>query len=521
MSAMLLTGVFLLFCCGTLSYAFTMPDTGETTCYDASGNVISCVGTGQDGEHIINPMVYTDNGDGTVTDKVTGLMWQKQDPGTAMTWSTAVAYCGSLNLAGHSDWRLPSTTELLSIVNASLSSETAIMTNTTYFQGPLTAASYWTSIVAAWDSASAWYIAFGGGYDGITSQTQTMDARCVRGAPTGEDEFTDNNNGTVTDNVTGLMWQQTGPSSTMTWANALTYCNGLSLAGHADWRLPNAKDLASIFDYNESAPSIDTTFFPDGGGIDWSSTTDSEIGNKAWAVDFYYNGISPFYSKTSANSVRCMRGGQPVLPNFSDVPSTDSYYGYIEAIYNAGITVGCGNGDYCPSESVTRDQMAAFIIRALYGENFTCNGGASCSTETPYFSDVPATNNFFKYIQKMKELGITTGCGNNDYCPSESVTRDQMAAFLVRANQIKSGLAPENFTCTGSGYSLVLNCATMVNPYFSDVPNASADQFYKYIQKLDELKITVGCGNGDYCPFENVTRDQMSAFLARSFLGMQ
>jgi streptogramin lyase len=82
---------------------------------------------------------------------------------------------------------------------------------------------------------------------------------------------------------------------------------------------------------------------------------------------------------------------------------------------------------------VTRDETAAFIIRALYPTGFTCNGGANCATETPYFKDVPATDSFFPYVQKLYELGITTGCGNSDYCPSQYVTRDQAAAFLSRA----------------------------------------------------------------------------------------
>jgi probable HAF family extracellular repeat protein len=111
------------------------------------------------------------------------------------------------------------------------------------------------------------------------------------------------------------------------------------------------------------------------------------------------------------------------VPTFSDVSSTSIYENYIEAIYNNGITTGCGNNQYCPSEQVTRDQMAAFIIRALYGENFPY-------TLTPYFTDVPSTDIFFKYIQRLKDLAITTTSGT--YVPSEGVSRGQMAAFIVR-----------------------------------------------------------------------------------------
>jgi hypothetical protein len=177
---------------------------------------------------------------------------------------------------------------------------------------------------------------------------------------------------------------------------------------------------------------------------------------------------------------------------FSDVPSSYWAYPFIEAIYNAGITIGCGSGDYCPSEDVTRDEMAAFIIRAVYGENFTYN-------TTPYFTDVPATDYFFPYIQKMKDMNITTMSGT--YMPSDPVTRDEMAAFLARARQVKAGQGAENFTYTAT-------------PYFTDVP--ATDPYFPYVQNLKDNGITTVTGT--YDPDEIVPRDQMAAFIARAFL---
>jgi len=190
-------------------------------------------------------------------------------------------------------------------------------------------------------------------------------------------------------------------------------------------------------------------------------------------------------------------------PSFNDVSIESTYESYIEAIYNNGITTGCGKGSYCPSEEVTRDQMAAFIMRAWYGLNFDLYAPTPYTyTSTPYFSDVPATDYYFKFIQKLKDLGITTMSGT--YLPSEVVTRDQMAAFLVRAIQSKAGQDTENFTYTST-------------PYFTDVP--ATDTYFKYIQKLKDLGITTM--SGIYLPTEDVTRDQMAAFLARAFLGMK
>jgi hypothetical protein len=118
---------------------------------------------------------------------------------------------------------------------------------------------------------------------------------------------------------------------------------------------------------------------------------------------------------------------------FRDVPSGYWAEDYIIAIYDAGITTGCAQGNpdtlenerrYCPEDSVTRGQMAAFIIRAKYGEDFSY-------TTTPYFSDVPSTHGFFKYVQKLRDDRITVVI--DTYGVDNIVTRAQMAAFLARA----------------------------------------------------------------------------------------
>jgi len=281
---------------------------------------------------------------------------------------------------------------------------------------------------------------------------------------------------------------------------------------------------------------------PSTGTITWNGSTDMASYSSGTNVTLTatanfgstFTGWSGACQTESATCVVTMTADEAVTahyiitgtPSFSDVPSTSTYESYIEAIYNNGITTGCGSGDYCPSEDVTRDQMAAFLVRATQvaaGQNttsFTCNGGVagssvSCATTTPYFSDVSAIDSFFPYVQKLYELGITTGWGGGDYCPSENVTRDQMAAFIIRALYGGSSYTP---ICNGgvAGASLVCSSTT---PYFSDVP--ATDQFFPYVQKMKELGITTGCGGGQYCPFDDVTRDQMAAFLARTFLGMQ
>jgi hypothetical protein len=177
---------------------------------------------------------------------------------------------------------------------------------------------------------------------------------------------------------------------------------------------------------------------------------------------------------------------------FSDLLSSDWEYNYALALYDNHITTGCSQNPlgYCPDDIVTRGQMAAFLIRSLYGENFTYS-------QVPYFNDVPTTNTFFKYVQKLKDLGLTAI--NETYGVDDQVTRGQMAAFIIRA------VFGETFPYTPT-------------PYYADVP---ADNIYfKYIQKLKDVGITTTT-TGTYMVDDFVTRAQIAAYLARAFLGMQ
>jgi len=123
-------------------------------------------------------------------------------------------------------------------------------------------------------------------------------------------DFTDNGDEAVTDNNTGLMWQQ-GEGEQKTWEDAMSYCeDNLSLAGYTDWRLPNKNELNSIVDYEIHDPAIDTNFFPDANASSyWSSTTSADYSANACYVSFYYGYVS-YSNKTDFYYVRCVRAGQ-------------------------------------------------------------------------------------------------------------------------------------------------------------------------------------------------------------------
>jgi len=198
---------------------------------------------------------------------------------------------------------------------------------------------------------------------------------------------------------------------------------------------------------------------------------------------------------------------QPAGIDFCDVPPGYLYQTYIDAIFTSGIATGCVQNAspidrrYCPSEDVPRNQMAAFIIKALQIAAGQPAGGFTY-TKTPYFTDVPSTYPYFSYIQRLRDLAITTVVGT--YSHLEEVSRGQMAAFIVRALQVEAGLPTESFT-----YS--------TTPYFTDVPAGST--YFSYVQRLKDLGITNVTGT--YGVDEPVPRDQMAAFVARAFLGLQ
>jgi hypothetical protein len=126
----------------------------------------------------------------------------------------------------------------------------------------------------------------------------------------------------------------------------------------------------------------------------------------------------------------------PPTAYFQDVPATgvpdSQFFDFVQRIAQLGITVGCQTTPalFCPDESITEGEMAVFMIRGWMQAN---NTTTFTYPPTPYFTDVPATDEYFAYIQKMAQMGFWTGCTKTTYCESSSVTRDQMAPMVMRA----------------------------------------------------------------------------------------
>ncbi len=181
------------------------------------------------------------------------------------------------------------------------------------------------------------------------------------------------------------------------------------------------------------------------------------------------------------------------LADFTDVPQDNIFHDDVETVFRAGITAGCGAGNFCVANAVTRAQMAVFLLKAEHGSSYVppdCAG---------VFIDVPCPSAFAAWIEQLSAEGITAGCGGGNYCPDNPVRRDQMAVFLLKTENGAAYVPP---SCTG---------------VFGDV--VCPGPFTDWIEQLYADLITGGCSASPllYCPGSSNTRGQMAVFLVKTF----
>lgn len=281
----------------------------------------------QDAGRVMNQPSYTDNDNGTVTDDITGLMWQ-QDMGEKMTYAEALVAISDFNLGGYDDWRLPTIKELYSLIlfSGRVFGETA-QTNfidSDYFDQPwgdtdigereidaqTWSSTHYTSVTMNSDTTIFGVNFVDGRIKGYpkylkrTGEANAMYFRFVRGNEDyGSNLFYDNNNGTVTDSATLLMWQQADDGVARDWPEAISYCEALALGGHDDWHLPNAKELHTILDYSRSPDATNSA------------------------------AIDPVFSTTSINDAEGNAGHYPYF--WTTSPHKDGPNQYSSAVYIA------------------------------------------------------------------------------------------------------------------------------------------------------------------------------------------
>lgn len=335
---------------------------------------------GQDATYSGNQPSYTNNGDGTITDNITGLMWQ-QDMGEPRSWSNAMGNASKVNTGGYTDWRMPTIKELYSLIYYTGQCRGPKVLNkfidTKYFNQPLGDTSNGGREIDAQTWSSTEYLGitmrndesvFGVNFvDGRVKAYPKVKpngeillkyARYVRGNPDyGKNHFVDNNDGTVTDLATGLMWQKRDDGKARNWEDALAYAENMELANHSDWRLPNAKELQSIVDYSRSPqakggyspavdPIFDTSKIKDSEGNDfypyfWTSTTLLDGLNPANSAVYIAFGRAlgdlrtpsgeQLFDVHGAGAVR----SDPKNGNPQDYPShTTGFQGDVQYVYN-------------------------------------------------------------------------------------------------------------------------------------------------------------------------------------------
>ncbi len=305
---------------------YAIVSTEQSACYDDRGMVVSPKKGepfyGQDAQRVTHPASYHDNGDGTITDRVTGLMWQKGFK--LVEWRNAHSDAAADRTAGYSDWRVPTIKELYSLVNfdgrtgsappeqigAPKDARPYLDTRVFAFEYPSRGRfidaqylSATTNVSRVMERLDGFYgVNFADGRikcypkEGNRSRT-TFYARYVRGNPVyGRNDFHDNSDGTITDRATGLTWMKVDSGDPglrarlgryarqdgrLDWREALDFASRLDYAGKSDWRLPNAKELQSLVDYLRSVETSDSA------SID-ALFSASPIMNEGEARDFGY-----------------------------------------------------------------------------------------------------------------------------------------------------------------------------------------------------------------------------------------
>ena len=358
---------------------YPIVDTNQGLCYNKS-EVIECPARseafyGQDAQYTGTPPSYTDNVDGTITDNVTGLVWTQDLSGYSMPWAEASSYCESLTVGDTTNWRLPNVKELWSIRDFSAGWP---WVDTDYFylvgDGSQGAQQHsWSSNYYRVDTEEAVKnVAFI--VNDWTGHIKALDGnrfvRCVSGDEYGMNDFVDNGDSTITDNATGLMWEQNDSGKAMNWVAALAYAEASTNAGYDDWRLPNVKELQSLADYSGVFPAIDSTMFKvsgitnEAGNADypyyWSSTSNPYIDpNDAygyWYAWYIAAGYAVDASGNDTHGAGAVRFDTKSADGAGG-PDGERYYNYVRLV-RGGNVVETPNGD---PTTVNPDRIIAFI----------------------------------------------------------------------------------------------------------------------------------------------------------------
>ncbi len=242
-----------------------------------------------------------------------------------------------------------------------------------------------------------------------------------------------------------------------------------------------------------------------GGGLPWLTLTPTEgtvpaAGQLDINAEFFPEGVAPAHYGLFRAVIKSTNDTPAALPDipvyftkaFWDVPRDHWADGHIHALAGVRVTRGCGGGNFCPENTLTRAEMAVTVVRAMYGPDYAPPPAVGIFADV----EISDTNNTADYIEQLYNDGIVNGCSAGPpvlYCPNDIVNRAQMAKFLALAFELP--ILP----ATG---------------YFTDVTGVH-EWAAPYAEALFEAGITLGCGPQIYCPGNNITRAELAVMLVR------
>ena len=498
--------------------AVQLPKTGQATCYNESGAIIDCSGTGQDGELQSgvtwpNPR-FTNNGDQSVTDNLTGLIWTKdadlmktRDPsfdtdGTpqdgVVTRQHALNYIKKLNsenYQGHNDWRLPNRNELESLVNKGQTNP-ATWLNTQGFSNVQPDYYCSSSTNVSWTD-EAWFVHMRDGYTsgwnksygvfhvwpvrsglGALSLAKTGQVDCyatlgdiINCQGTGQDgelqtgvawpspRFSDNGDQTVTDNLTGLIWTKEANTATgkKTWQEALTYIKALNSSyylGHNDWRLSNRNEFESLVNKGQASPAtwLNTVGFTNAqSSWYWTSTTIANDTSYAWGVSMVESWVGD-YGRFIDKTVNYYVW--PVRSGQS-VPINSLTFSVVKSGTGTGTVTSSTGGINCGSTcsaSITTGTSVTLTATPSSGSTFTGWAGA-CSGTGVCTVNMDAA----KSVTATFTLTVIDGvCGSSNAQSFALAPTSNLCSSGTASTVTNSGTGPWNWLCnsTSSGNSV-------------------------------------------------------------------
>lgn len=505
----LITAVCIIMMTNFLGHSQTLTypiiGTGQSISYDTSGAItIPASGQpfyGQNSNHPGNTQLYTNNGNGTVTDNVTGLMWQQTEDRNGdgaidfydkLTYAEAMDSAATCSTGGYNDWRLPTIKELYSIAmfyGAEPGPTQPLpikYIDTTYFSvgcGDVNSLSHGSlgteRVIDGQIVSSTLYVSTTFGMLETVFGFNFIDGR-IKGYPTtftvpecgtakhyyvlyvrgnsayGTNQFVNNGNGTITDNASGLMWMQNDNGTGVLWKDALSYAENFSYAGFSDWRLPDTKELQSIVDYTRSPATTSSAAIN-------PIFNCTQITNEGGVADYPW-----YWSNTTFSSQSTTNGASATYVCFGRA------MGYMT-------NFGLGWTDIHGAGSQRSDPKPSSFV------GYTQNGNGYYNANAPQ-GDAVRIYNYARLVRTATPAGINENKANNSINVYPNPVSNELVIELQGSNEttkfeIFNSIGQSVISGSFTDKTMVQVDALLPGIYFIKINNGNISEYKKIIKK--------------------------------------